>query len=376
MALPAPVVVAVRNLHCCADGAALQFSVTPASDRLSVQMASQVIESTSSGIVKIPGAKGIVACTWKLDPQVQPPERHSVTAALVDPSGTVLAVPHPIVFNASLSIASQVAYDPGRCDALKGQNTVQKAVDRLAEMVSSNDPAPVHVIAARFGKDAGLVLKNGQIVAPADLQSGLYLFCDREIDPTTVEDPIGPNGHVISRGEPTCVMTVEVPYPLTSWEKEMWDINELTGYHPLIIHGRVAVDNNLEKFKARSDMPKDSCAVIIWKTEKAPITFLERILQKLEEKQKEKLLYPDKILIRLTLKGNFIWSRDAEQWLEKGAPGGFLDGDTFRAKAPQAGVSGLIMPSGDKRRGGDFEMWFWIAAPAMRIQRKNVSAGD
>ncbi|MFZ4859026.1 MAG: DUF6519 domain-containing protein [Desulfuromonadaceae bacterium] len=461
--LPEPIVVYAQNLHCCHNGVTLRYSVTPASDELSVTLASQTF--TSKGILDIPGATGIIACTWKLDPTVQPPENHRVTAALVDSSGTVLTYPHPIIFNANLSIASQVAYYPGLCAALKNRNTVQKAIDHLAVMVSLykingdgqqalagaqlekpltvlvanrcgpvdgrkvtfsvilgggkvepvsgtttsggilecfwtlgaetglqiveaevlaendwpvteprkvhfmaqqiqtdlNDPAPVHIIATRFGKDANQVLHNGQTLTPADLQSGLYLFCDKEIDPDTVIDPISLNSRVINRGEPTCILTVEVPYPLYKEQRNGLDINDLAGYQPVILHGIVAVDNNLEKIGAVSEVPKDAFAVVIWRTEGAPVTFLERILLMLKDLQNEKRLYPDKVLIRLTLKGNFIWSREAEKWMEKGQPGGFLDGETFRASAPKPGRSELIKPSGDNRRGGDFEMWFWIA---------------
>jgi hypothetical protein len=58
--------------------------------------------------------------------------------------------------------------------------------------------------------------------------------------------------------------------------------------------------------------------------------------------------------MRLTLKGNFIWAN--------GNPNLFLDGDDFGSV--QAGATNMFLrfPSGDKRRGGDFEMWFWLLA--------------
>jgi hypothetical protein len=42
----------------------------------------------------------------------------------------------PVLFNASLSVAHRVSYDPGQCDGLKGQFTVQKAIDRLSRVAS------------------------------------------------------------------------------------------------------------------------------------------------------------------------------------------------------------------------------------------------
>ena len=62
------------------------------------------------------------------------------------------------------------------------------------------------------------------------------------------------------------------------------------------------------------------------------------------------------ILARLTLRGNFIWDQ-ATQSL-------YLNGETFGTGVNGVSTS-LNLPSGDKRRGGDFEMWFWlVAAPA------------
>ena len=62
------------------------------------------------------------------------------------------------------------------------------------------------------------------------------------------------------------------------------------------------------------------------------------------------------ILARLILRGNFIWDQ-ATQSL-------YLNGETFGTGVNGVSTS-LNLPSGDKRRGGDFEMWFWlVAAPA------------
>jgi hypothetical protein len=42
----------------------------------------------------------------------------------------------PVLFNASLSMAHRVSYDPGSCAGLNGEFTVQKAIDRLARVAS------------------------------------------------------------------------------------------------------------------------------------------------------------------------------------------------------------------------------------------------
>ena len=60
-------------------------------------------------------------------------------------------------------------------------------------------------------------------------------------------------------------------------------------------------------------------------------------------------------LTRLTLKGNFIW--------DQSNPRRYLDGNVLGVPS-DTGTTTLKLPSGDRRRGGDFEMWFWLARQA------------
>ncbi len=57
-----------------------------------------------------------------------------------------------------------------------------------------------------------------------------------------------------------------------------------------------------------------------------------------------------RVLVQVILKGRFIWSA--------GDPDLFLDGEAFGRR--QGKDVGLTLPSGEGRRGGDFEMWFWL----------------
>ncbi|HEY4587918.1 MAG TPA: carboxypeptidase regulatory-like domain-containing protein, partial [Thermoanaerobaculia bacterium] len=61
-----------------------------------------------------------------------------------------------------------------------------------------------------------------------------------------------------------------------------------------------------------------------------------------------------RLLVQVILKGNFIWSADD--------PEVFLDGESFGRNAD--GQVDLRFPSGDGRRGGDFETWFWLVPDA------------
>ena len=62
----------------------------------------------------------------------------------------------------------------------------------------------------------------------------------------------------------------------------------------------------------------------------------------------------NKVLVRLTLKGNCIWRGDKQR------PLAYLDGDIFGVPGEHTPIE-LQFPSGDGRQGGDFEMWFWLS---------------
>ena len=72
----------------------------------------------------------------------------------------------------------------------------------------------------------------------------------------------------------------------------------------------------------------------------------------------------NRVLAHLTLKGNFIWAqRD---------PSLYLDGEVFGFLQDGGATTDIRLPSGNGRRGGDFEMWFWlVASPAPPIFKVN-----
>ena len=79
------------------------------------------------------------------------------------------------------------------------------------------------------------------------------------------------------------------------------------------------------------------------------------------------------MLARLTLKGNFIWALND--------PAAYLDGEAFGFRQAGALNTSLALPSGDKRRGGDFEMWFWLISPqvvlsGLQATPAQISIGD
>jgi hypothetical protein len=86
----------------------------------------------TSLIVTTEAANGMAECSWTLDATT---ESQQVEAVLLDAKDN--AIPGQVVrFNANLSVAAQVAYDPKQCGSLLGQNTVQAAIERLSSLVS------------------------------------------------------------------------------------------------------------------------------------------------------------------------------------------------------------------------------------------------
>jgi hypothetical protein len=140
--------------------------------------------------------------------------------------------------------------------------------------------------------------------------AGINVHCDANVDPASVV-------------RATCFVMVE--YPIFS---------EDTGsgaYFPVVLQGNASA----------------SGSVISWQAGSQAQTILNQLISN--------ALNERGVLAHLTVRGSFIWSQDD--------PTLFLDGDAF-GQPPQAGNNNisLRLPSGDRRSGGDFNMWFWIVA--------------
>jgi hypothetical protein len=466
--LPQPLIAGVSNAQCLDQPLTVRFTVTAGNGR--VVAAGGAPAAGSVDIATDPD--GLARGDFYLDGTNW---SQQVTATLLDANGQPVSL--PLMFNANLSLASQVAYDPGACGGLQEQKTVQDALSRLAAMVSlyklSGDgqegatgdtlPQPVVVLAAnRCGAAAGLevtfrVISGGGIASvaraptsavnpvglascewtlgpgagtqeleaalvsndpmrpvtepstvrftalsaekvndpapvrivdvqllaknvplpnesrlvPRDLREGIALLCDRMLDADTVLDSVQIADGLITRGQPTCFVTAEIPYPSTAAEisditQLQMDPSRLIGYRPIVLHAGVSVERLDDHAEPGSGEPVSR---IKWQPDEMAVMFLEAVLSRLAH---FKPLRPSAVLLRLTLKGNFIWSDEARNRFKKETPGGFLDGDSFRS--PEH--TGVILPSGDKRRGGDFEMWFWLKAeiPPIKIKAEEKPA--
>lgn len=210
--------------------------------------------------------------------------------------------------------AEDVCFDNSVCK-LDGAKTVQEAIDRLCQTRDREPGIRIRQVLTVDPNGALVPLLNDTDVPVTRLFGGINVVCDANhvIEPAT-----------ISRA--TCYVTVEIPFRPAG-------ITTVAGaYQPLILAGRVGTRG----------------ATIIWE----PSDEVRRLLDQLPS------LTPREdrgILAHLTLKGNFIFTRED--------PVLFLDGEVFGFRRADAGTIDLQLPSGDGRRGGTFEMWFWLAAP-------------
>ncbi len=192
--------------------------------------------------------------------------------------------------------------------------------------ISSGVEPGIHITDVRSNRpDAPL--PNDSLLPLDELMAGFSLLCDAPVSADSVK-------------QPTCFVTLEIPYPLGITQQST-DF-PLVGYVPLRLPGNVT---------AVSDTAGNR---IIWAPSdpKSVFYFLNSTFATMT-----KLNRGDRILGCLTLKGNFIWGQNN--------PSLYLDGEVFGSLAPNPTGSRiqLRLPSGNGRRGGDFETWFWIQAP-------------
>jgi hypothetical protein len=172
---------------------------------------------------------------------------------------------------------------------------------------------------------------------PVDaLAEGLQVVCDENsiIDEQTV------------RERPNCFVTLEMPFPQSEDDRELWG-EALIGFRPLTLAAELTAEQN----------------VILWRPAEPTGAWLRDMLfQRFEG--------TERILARLTLKGNFIW--------DEKRPDAYLDGEVFGIR--RGADIDLRFPSGDGRRGGDFETWFWLVSQtlildSLTLDRDRVTGG-
>jgi hypothetical protein len=319
--LPAPLQVRVSVGQHPIKDARVQFSITEGKGDLRPDTGpvinKLIVKTGDDGLAEI----GLQLDTeYDEDKTIIGVEASLLDAMLLDDEGESLVVHPSIYFQANASIAKKVYYDPILCPDLneKGINTVQDAIDELCKYKEIEEPG-IHIKDIRINR-AGTdqPLANDSVISVDDLINGIQVFCDKQIYPETIS------------GKPTCFVTLDMPYPFNSADVDLWG-SQVIGFQPLILAADVNSDNN----------------AIYWNPAQNTMSWLkESLLQMMVEFKRG-----NRILAHLTLKGNFIRAEDD--------PSLYLDGEAFSVPKGQTETD-LNLPSGNNRRGGDFEMWFWL----------------
>ena len=196
--------------------------------------------------------------------------------------------------------------------------------------VGSGQDKGIHITDVRTAiPDAPLLNDSVLFLEAAKLKDEftLRIICDAPVDPVSAQPT-------------TCFLTLDLPYPFAVGN---FTPSLLFGFQPLVVPANIRI--------AASTSGGSEILLIV---SGPPFQFIPFVLTEMS-----RLNLGSRILARLTLKGDFIWGRDDASL--------FLDGDAFgiTRKDPDGSQHiGLRLPkSGDGRKGGDFEMWFWFGLP-------------
>lgn len=415
--LPQPLEIEVASACGPTEGAKVEFKAD-GGGRVAVSVAD--LPAAGSTLTVGTGGDGRVSVVWLLDPAGPPSQR--VECVLTSVPDGVTEEPRSACFTARHSIASQVEYDGG-CDHLANADTVRDAIDELCanaglyyvsgdgqeaapgsklphplqvrvangmwpspkvkvfftvvagngSLVGDTVVDPTTVVAATDANgiaevawtlgpkgrqrvearlsdnpaafmvafnaqfadtgggggtdpEPGLRVRDVLLLADGDLSNdavfpsgalmeGIDVVLDEALDPAAVDD------------KPVLMVSVELPFP----EGDGF----IGAFVPVVLRGRVSLG---------------ATTSVRWSPDDGVIQWLQ---ERVAEAQHRGI---ERVLARLRLKGNFVWS-------EKD-PSIFVDGDSFGTRGVNGqtellrDAAGLL--SGDGRRGGDFEMWFWL----------------
>jgi Family of unknown function (DUF6519)/Carboxypeptidase regulatory-like domain len=241
---------------------------------------------------------GVARCEWELAPTVARLRCIRVEATLFDDQGE----PFAPALHFTANVASAVA----------GENGIT-----IRQIITTDD---------------NRALVNDSLVPVNRLARGLTIICDQNIAPHAGGGSPPPTSirETAVAAKPTCFITLDLPYPLGT-DANIWDFTQIVGFQPLILAGQAL---------AREQR-------MLWVPTRESNDWLQRILFNVLRGRQ----ITDRVLAHLTIKGNFIFARDNATLN--------LDGEAFGRPRGEDRID-LALPSGDDRRGGDLEMWFWL----------------
>ncbi|PAP76012.1 DUF6519 domain-containing protein [Rubrivirga marina] len=183
----------------------------------------------------------------------------------------------------------------------------------------------------------GFILRNDARAGLDDLRSGLLVAFDAPLAKEAVRG--GPSEQApdaMTFAKPVCTLTLHLPYPLDASERNLWNFPDRLspgfGTRPIRLDGTLVAEEDRLLWN-----PSDP--VLEW-LEKNPFSvLLPRVA--------------DRLLGSLRLAGDKLWAADTERPV-------YLDGEAFGRPRASDGGTDVVLPSGDGRRGSDFELWFWL----------------
>ncbi|HEX4292996.1 MAG TPA: DUF6519 domain-containing protein [Rhizomicrobium sp.] len=286
------------------------------------------INGVASAIVTT-GANGVAQADFILDGQTPVQQ---VTATLLDPANAPKHL--PVTFTARLLYADGVFYDPKNCEDLKDANTVQKAIDALCKLLHA---PPAIFVDSVMTFDGTTPIFNDMTITGPLIENGVRVVCSETLVSLGVGD------------RPVCTLSVDLPWPATDTDIKYWQ-GQNVGFQTIRLAGTTVLGN--AKGKAGN--------AILWAPAQNTITWLGSTLPAIMARHQI-----DHVLMRLHVEGRFVW--------ESQDPTVYLDGTTFGRRAKTSDrLLDLILPSGDKRRVADFDMWFWLGATKNPLQVHTV----
>ena len=321
--LPEQLIVGVSNGSEPVSGATVTFENVPGKGN------GQLVP-VDGGITR---ERGLARCTWRLDDSEGAPDSQQVIATLRDAAGDPVHL--PIIFTANF--------------------------DRAATDLG------IHITSIAFINGDRPVL-NDALTPISDLASGIRITADGPLSPESggsVPDVPPPAFEDAAPSKPTCYVTLYMPYPLTTSDRDFWDISSgVAGFSPVVINSNLVSETD--------PADPEGSGMLVWTPSGRAEQWLGVLFDRLIGRE-----ITDRILARLTIKGNFIWDR-----VDEGQnPSRYLDGEVFgHPRGGRVGVGLAEAPSGDGRQGGDLEMWFWlrpddVTEPLLTIEPDDPAIG-